>query len=104
MNRAEEILMQIDELEHELYKNHNQFIKKNEIIEGLKSEPDFIERHYYDLKREDLKTLVISAMLQLNGSQLMAMFNDLEKRLVDYDELMTQKEELEKRIEEFKRK
>ena len=104
MNRSEEILMQIDEFEHELYKNHNQFIKKNEIIEGLKSEPDFIERHYYDLKREDLKTLVISAMLQLNGSQLMAMFNDLEKRLVDYDELMTQKEELEKRIEEFKRK
>ena len=104
MNRAEEILMQIDELEHELYKNHNQFIRKDEVINGLKDEYiSFIERKYYDLKREDLKTIAISAMRQLDGTQLMDMYDDLEKRLVDYHEVMLEKEALEKRIEESQR-
>lgn len=104
MNRVEEILMQIDELENELFENHNQFIKKREIIDGLKDNYiTFIETNYYDLKREDLKTIAISAMLKLNGSQLMAMYNDLESRLVDYHEEMLRKEELEKRIEESQR-
>ena len=36
MSRATEIMQQIDELEEELYLHYEQFIKKDEIIEGLK--------------------------------------------------------------------
>ena len=103
MSRATEIMKQIDELEEELYLHYEQFIKKDEIIEGLKDQyVDFIERNYFDLKRDDLKKIAISSMLQLNGTQLMNMYKDLEDRLTDYDEVMRTKKELEERAEKFK--
>lgn len=103
MSRATEIMQQIDELEEELYLHYEQFIKKDEIIEGLKEQyVDFIERNYFDLKRDDLKKIAISSMLQLNGTQLMNMYKDLEDRLTDYNEIMKTKLELEERAEKFK--
>lgn len=100
MSKATEIIQKIDELEDELYKNYEHFMKKDEIIEGLKDKyTDFIEHNYFELKRDDLKKIAISAMLQLNGSQLMKMFEDLEERLIDYDEVMKNKQELEEKIE-----
>lgn len=103
MSKATEIMQQIDELENELYLHYEQFIKKDEIIEGLKDQyVDFIERKYFDLKRDDLKKIAIASMLQLNGTQLMNMYKDLEDRLTDYDEIMKTKKELEERAEKFK--
>lgn len=103
MSKATEIMQQINELENELYLHYEEFIKKDEIIEGLKDQyVDFIERNYFDLKRDDLKKIAISAMLQLNGKQLMNMYKDLEDRLTDYDEIMRTKLELEERVEKFK--
>lgn len=103
MSKATEIMQQINELENELYLHYEEFIKKDEIIEGLKDQyVDFIECNYFDLKRDDLKKIAISAMLQLNGKQLMNMYKDLEDRLTDYDEIMRTKLELEERVEKFK--
>lgn len=104
MNRATEIMQQIDDLETELFKNYDEFMKKDEIIKGLENGyTDFIENNYFSLTKRDLKHICISAMKQLNGTQLMKMYKDLEENFVGYDELMRDKEELEKRIESKKK-
>lgn len=103
MNKATEIIQQIDELENELYLHYEEFMKKEEIMEGLRDKyTDFIDLKYFDFRRDDLKNIAISAMNQLNGNQIRDMFEELENRLVDYDELMRNKKELEERIEKFK--
>lgn len=104
VNKATEIVQQIDSLENELYLHYEQFMKKDKIIEGLKDQfIDFIENNYFDLKRDDLKKIAISSMMQLNGTQLMNMYKDLEDRLIDYDEVMRTKQELEQRASQDKK-
>lgn len=97
MGRREEILQEIDELETELFKNYDEFMKKEEILKGLEDGyTDFIENHYFSLTKRDLKYIAVCAMKQLNGTQLMNMYKELNENFVGYDELMKDKEELEK--------
>lgn len=99
MGRKEEILKQIDDLEDELFKNYKEFMKKDEIIKGLQIDyTDFIEHKYFSLTKRDLKHICISALMQLNGSQLMKMYKYLDENFIDYYELMEDKIALEKKL------